>query len=277
MQINLLQILYTLHRTLSANWQETLFWVAMAMLVIAILLLRIALKRERRQTRILKTYAPYLFLTEVQRHGSGRGGRNMDTKKNYVQRARAGLPHLQSVQGMMSGLSPKERERLSLALGPEQVRAIQQAIAQEAEAILKRREIGTRSTLYLDKVDAANLTIPAVIQSVGDTLITVGEMAKGIEAQLPPALKVVFQAVQAQCVEHLLTEASLGTSGFGFNVKELYLAALNTLSNAASRTGPIIVETAQANTNTDGDWLNEHDDPPKKEAVKAHEHRRNRF
>src|SRR5581483_5152257 len=214
---------------------QTLLFLAIALLLIAVLIERIALKRERRQTRIFKTYAPYLFMTEVPRHGSGRGRRHMDTKKNYVQRARAGLPDLQSLQGMASGMSSAERERLSVALGPGQVEALRNAMAQRAEGILKRDEIRTRGTLHLDKIETAGLLIPAASQAVGHILIELAEIEKDIMAQLPPHHQVIFQANQAQLAEHVLAEASLGTSGFGFNVKELYLSALHALTQETGK------------------------------------------
>src|SRR5258708_25801218 len=174
---------------------------------------------------------------------------------------------------MVSGMNAKERENLARILGPEQVRTMQNAMAQKTEAILKRDEVRTRGTLHLDKIEVAGLTIPAASQAVGQMLIEMGEIAKEIEPQLPPHLQVIFQASQAQLAEHILNEASLGTSGFGFNVKELYLTALHSLTQSPQRA--VTVETPDANASTDDDWLNETTQPSTTNTrVNANGHRR---
>ncbi len=239
---------------------RTLMLLAIALLLVAVLVERIALKRARRHTHIFRTFAFYGSPSQL----SGKKGRKMDKRRNYIDRARAELPDLQNLQNMVSGMNAKERENLARILGPEQVRTMQNAMAQKTEAILKRDEVRTRGTLHLDKIEVAGLTIPAASQAVGQMLIEMGEIAKEIEPQLPPHLQVIFQASQAQLAEHILHEASLGTSGFGFNVKELYFSALHSLTQNPQ--GSVTVETPDANTKADKDSFNELTQPSTEKA-----------
>ena len=99
----------------------------------------------------------------------------------------AELPQIKSVDDLITNMSPKMREKMSIPLSVEFQQAMKVMSAQELEAVRKLREIHLRMSLYNNRLALLSEVIPGEMQLVGKTLVKMQEVAAEQGAELEGA------------------------------------------------------------------------------------------
>lgn len=135
------------------------------------------------------------------------------------------LPNIQDVEQLIVGMSPDQREKLSLSLGPTFAQGMADLTALELGAIQKLRELGLRWSLLVDKTKFAAIGTPIILKTTLDTIDRLKGISQESNVNLEgdPAWETIGRMAQATVAEHLLRDLRRAVEIDGSEMQGLFL------------------------------------------------------